>query len=633
MSQSQVDLLSPAEVFRENYIYQMRQTIDAYSVSMIVMGEALQNAIDAVCDDSQLRKGKILIDIDFDSEKVSIADNGKGFPDNISLLYLGGTDKQSKNTKGKIGVGIKVSMFSSSYFCIRSRSKSKAWKLEIQEAYKFETVNVLRIPDPLPDDVEPLSSKGTQITCQFPKPEAGKSKLDIFVQEVVDTTIPREASSFGQTVKDSAKDYPSPFAALLSSFLRRYSYLGDVLAAIDKQEEYPREGLEVEFRLQCSDPISRFGSEIGRLFGDQALQVFQVEPKYLRVEDTLSWVSKGKLAPRVFQEKLGPGGSKVEQSSGFNVLMFNSPEDYEALLVNAKEQPSKDLEVYKNRLFPFINGMLLMIGRIPDFEKYLPGGSRRVISCNGVVTGHDIDLTRGRNQQYVRCFDLVIDLNAELNYGKTQLKNSHLVKLTRDYINEAYVRVIQNAAGKWVGRLSDEEIDEETDIFLCRQDLGLAEFTTRKVPRDENDVIGLFFEMAGRNLFPNYRFFGLSQKDRYDCRAAVQRESDPESVLDPREDSKLRVVEFKVHAAEVIRDFERFQKFPRELQLVIAWDVGTYESNKYGVYDIDQSNAYKASPSRVFPKVSKYIYDAKTGAEIQLLLIEDVVRTIKNDKT
>jgi hypothetical protein len=628
-SSNTVDLLNPADFFRANYVHQLRQTIAAYSASMITLGEALQNAIDAVCQQPRPQVGMISVKVDFDEETVIVRDNGVGFPPDLPLLYLGGSLKKGQKTKGQIGVGIKVTMFSSEYFCVRSNTEEQAWKVEINDAYKFENLQSLPVPDPLPKDLDPLESRGTEVIYRFPKADEGESYLDHFVTEVLNTCLPRNMDSeFGKTVTTLPTGFPSPFSAMLASFLRRYSYVGDVLAALNRQHRYPDGRLQIEVIIRCSNPEEHFGHEAGTLFGDERTQAFLVEPSYLCVHDTLEWVPEGKKAPRIFEDKLGRGGTNLQRTDGFNVLLFNSPEDYESLLVNKRGQLPPNIDKYQKQLFPGINGILLTIGRIPEFERYLPGGSRRVISCNGVVTSHDIDLTRGRNQEYVRCFDLVIDLDAELNYGKTQLTNMHLVKWVRDYINEAYVRVIQNAAGAWVGRIPSSG-DEDTEVFVGRENLGLPDYISRKVPRDENDVIGLFFEMAGRGLFPGYRVFGLSQKARYDGKAAILREVDDETVLEPTDDTKLRVIEFKLLVKEVIRDFERDQKDARDIDLVIAWDLGEYERGDYAIYDIDQSSAYQDSPKRVFPRVTKYIYDSRQGSEVQVLLLKEVVAELK----
>lgn len=632
VSGNTVDLLTPAALFRNNYVHQIRQTIDAYSPSKVVLGEALQNAIDAVCDPATQGRGEIAVEIDFDSETVTVTDNGVGFPPDLSFLYLGGTTKQEGGSKGKIGVGIKVTMFSSRYFHIRSNNGERAWIAEISDANNFEEMSSLQVPQTLPDDPNPLPDRGTQVQYTFPSTPEDGNFLDHFVTEIVDTCLPQGAStSFGRSIMELNTGFPSPFAALLSSFLRRHSYVGDVLAAMDRQTRYPREGIGIEITMGCSNPTERFGEQVGGLYGSEPIQSFSVHADYLRVEDTLEWVPSGRRAPRMFSENLGLGGQGVTRTDGFNKLEFASAEQYETLLKNTRGNLPDSVDEYRRNLFHYVNGISLTMGRIPEFERFLPGGSQRVISCNGIVTNHEIDLTSGQNQQYVRCFDLIVDVDSDLNYGKTHLTNTRLVKRVRDFVNGVYARVLQNATATWVGRMPNPPDNGDKEIFVGRSDLGLADYVMRKVPRDENDVIALFFEMAGRGVFPNdvYRIYGLSQKDTYDCRAAIRRREDSEEVLTPSDDTRLRIVDFKLSAAEVMRDFMSGQKSAERLDMVIAWNQGERVSRDYAIYDIDQSAAYRASPTRVFPHVSRYIYDAREGYEVQLLILEEVVAQLK----
>jgi hypothetical protein len=138
--------------------------------------------------------------------------------------------------------------------------------------------------------------------------------------------------------------------------------------------------------------------------------------------------------------------------------------------------------------------------------------------------------------------------------------------------------------------------------------------------------------MAGKGLFPDYRIYGLSQKETYDCMAAIRREKDEENILHPKDDKNLRVMEFKLHASDVMRDFDRYRKDARDIHVVIAWDEGDYQSKTYAIYDIDQSTAYQKSPKLVYPSVSKYIYDAKGGHEVQVILLQDVVNKLLSKK-
>ena len=286
----------------------------------------------------------------------------------------------------------------------------------------------------------------------------------------------------------------------------------------------------------------------------------------------------------------------------------------------------ESIEEYRERLFPRINGILLTIGQIPLFEEFLPGGSQRVISANGVVTTHEVDLTRGRTQSYARSFDLVIDVDATLNYGKSQLTDTHLISRIRRFVNDAYATTIQTAASKWVGRVDPPDDGEQYDFYLKRDDLGIPELAIKKASRDENDVIALFFELLGRGYIEGYQSFGLSQMDRYDGRFILRRSGDETDPVIPADDRQLSAVEFKVTASSLIQDLERGAKDPRELKLVIAWGEGASNSDRFGFADIEHSRYY---PDNVYSSVTRYLQDTRSGSQIQVLLLKSVVDEIR----
>ena len=252
-----------------------------------------------------------------------------------------------------------------------------------------------------------------------------------------------------------------------------------------------------------------------------------------------------------------------------------------------------------------------------------------MISVNGVATTHEVDLTRGRNQAYVRCFDLVLDVNAQLNYGKSQLTDTYLVNRIRRFVNDAYATTIQTAASTWVGRMVLPDPDEQNDFFLRRENLGILELAAKKVPRDENDVIALFFELLGREYLTGYQSFGLSQMDPYDGRFILRRSGDKTDPGIPADDRQLSAIEFKVTASSLIRDLEREAKNPLELKLVIAWDEGSSNSDQFGFADIEHSTYY---PNRIYPGVTRYLQNTKSGAQIQVLLLKSIVEDIKQQK-
>ena len=627
-----LDLLNPLDL-HEHYRHQLKQTINAYNPTQIVLGEVLQNAIDAIVEVDDGVSHEINIDLDLDQKAVTVTDTGIGFPNDPSLLFLGGGTKRSGNRKlfGLVGVGIKVVLFSSKEFRLRASSNQGAFRYEISDAYQFEKdpPRNLHAPTQFRDDLSPLN-KGTEVYYCFPEHTA-HNLVEQFIQNMYDQCLPRgNDSDFGKTLKLAVERgfYENRIAGLMAAFLRRYTYAGDILNYLGEKQELLNTTIYIH--VTCSKPLANFGDKIGDLFDGRTQFSFKTSPKYLLVSDTCNWVPKHDR-PGLFNQSLGRGGTNATRTwKGFNICRYSDQEGYEKLITDKNGEFPKavkeSIEEYRDKLFPIINGILLTIGQIPLLEEFLPSGSQRVISANGVVTTHEVDLTRGRTQQYARSFDLAIDVNATLNYGKSQLTDTHLVNRVRRFVNDAYATTIQTAASNWVGRVNPPDNDEQYDFFLNRESLNIPELAIKKVPRDENDVIALFFELLGRGYIDGYQSFGLSQVDPYDGRFILRRSGDKTDPIIPSDDRQLSAIEFKVTASLLIQDLEREAKNPRELKLVIAWEEGSLNSDQFGFVDITHSRYY---PDNVYPRVTRYLQDTKSGSQIQILLLKSVVDDIR----
>lgn len=626
------DLLSPSHL-SDLYAHQIRQTINAYDPPHVVFGEGLQNALDAV-QEAGGGPHEVRLTIDFRSRRVTIADDGIGFPNDPTLLFLGGTKKVGKSLYGMIGAGLKVVLFCSNEFTLRARAGSGHFRVDLSDAFRFAESSppTLLVPENFDPDPDPLDSTGTELSYTLPVTEDD----DIFTScfdRIVDACLPGGVDDQLMPLLSGAVDkggYPNRFAALLSLFLRRFTYAGDVCKALGIR---PSDDTNISVHVIRDQTTGLSTPLIDELFDGKDDFTFDVTPKYATVTDTTVWVKANQLS--VFDDQLGRGGRNMQRTAqAFNHLTLTDTDDFKKLLLNARGGYSNEaqgwMDEFERLLFPKINGITLTIGHIPDFYRSLPGGSRRVISANGVVTTHDLAFDRGQNQQYVRCFDLCIDVNAQLNWGKSQITDPHLVNRVRRYANAAYAATIQNAAKIFVGTINDDDEDEDEDVFLGRNELGLEGYVLRKEPTSEQDVIALFFELAGHGVFDDYRVFGLSSKDRYDSRAAIVTEGlDPKEVFNPTSESRLRVVEFKHTAAKLVGDLDRNQKSANEIQLLIAWQEGTSSSPQYIFEDIENSRVAQRSPKRVFPHVERYLQDTRGGQQVQVLLLDRVVEGIK----
>ncbi|MET8658037.1 ATP-binding protein [Streptomyces griseus] len=612
------DLLNP-ESLSENYVRQLRQTIDAYLPQHVFVGEVLQNALDAVRE-APSGKHKIDICIDFDSSEVSIRDDAQGFPNEPRLLFLGGGRKDGKKLAGQVGVGLKVVLFSSESFTIRSRTADGSFRFTVDNACDFDKAPddrpTFAMPRLFEQDHSPLGTLGTEVRYRF---RSESKVLQNYFQEVQEEALPRGLrSDFIQTLANAVQSgkFPNRFAALLACDLKRFSYLG-MTGVPDSLKD-----TAVTVTVRCSDPFAILGDELGELFDGGTEFTFQSPVGYLEMTESASWARPPK--PALYGQNLGAGGVDLPKvQNGFNVTEYRTAADLELLLTNARGKLPEEIESFKRNLFPRINFVRLTVARIPHFERYLPGGSQRVFSANGVVTRHSPDLTKGRNQQYVRCFDMVVDVDAELNYGKTHLKNMRLVGLLKSFVNEAYRSTIQNAASRFVGKTDPFEEEERSVSFWSRVDLLRPELSLRKVPQDENDVIALFFELTGMGKFPEFRWYGLSQRDRYDARAVIQRAGESVEILDSPTEAALRVVEFKIRAGSITQDFDREDKVPRDIHLLVAYEEGESRSPQFQFLDIDDSDTAMRAPERIFPHVKRVLKDTQTGYEVQVLLLQD----------
>ena len=620
------DLLNPTEL-KDQYIHQISQTINAYDQVQIVIGEALQNALDAIVEMGGGRH-KITIEMDLDSRTICILDDGIGFPNDPNLLFLGGSRKREsgKNIFGLVGVGIKVVVFSSSHFLLRSNHSDGNFRFEITDAYKFNQPSPpdLPIPDSFEADSEPLGSRGSELTYTFPEGLPNDPLIGFF-RHIEDACLEKGyEAGFANTIQRAyeADNYDSRLSALLDAYFRRFTYLGDVATYLEHKDEL--NNTTIEFRVKATDAEEYLGSELATFFEGQDEVTLVTAPKFLTAAETArEWVDEPR--PGLFRELLGRGGTNLQRTHrGINILKLFTEEEFESLLIDSRGNASSEIEKFRSRLFPYINGIVLTIARIPIFSEYLPGGSMRVISANGVVTTHELPLEKGRNQEYVRCIDFILDLDADLNYGKSQITNKHLVGLSREFINEAYGKTLQTAAGNWVGRIRVEE--PEYDTFLGRQDLPLDFLSMKKEPHDEDDVIALFFELVGRGYLEGYKVFGLSQIDQYDCRAVIKYTSTDVDPDIPPDDRQLKVVEFKLKASSLIQDLSRGSKNSTDIDLLIAWSEGTSSSEIFAFTDIEHSDY---NPDRLYSGVTKYLSDSRTGAQIQVILLDNVVAGIE----
>ena len=77
----------------------LRKIVEIYDLEWVVVHELIQNAIDAVQVNPRVECGEVKVTFDFDSDSITVYDNGVGFKHDLGLLRLGVTGDFLERTR------------------------------------------------------------------------------------------------------------------------------------------------------------------------------------------------------------------------------------------------------------------------------------------------------------------------------------------------------------------------------------------------------------------------------------------------------------------------------------------------------------------------------------------------------
>src|SRR4029077_18795241 len=133
----------------------------------------------------------------------------------------------------------------------------------------------------------------------------------------------------------------------------------------------------------------------------------------------------------------------------------------------------------------------------------------------------------------------------------------------------------------------DEWKDEQKEWFKnspLRLMIDGKELSLLSVPREEQDVIALFHELVGMHIIRGLRFYSTGYNTRYDSLYTYKYDRthmfDKEKCfwgVDPNvvpSESGALVLEYKYSFESLIRDFEKDEKNPKEISLLVCWELG-----------------------------------------------------------
>ena len=619
---------------RMNYIRNVHRTVETYDIELRVLLELVQNAIDAIRRNQKIDRGRIVVEVDVPSGTVKVTDNGVGFPRREDLLFLGGTDKSDDSSQlGKIGVGLKAVIFSTKKFTIESTTEAYDFEFEVSGA-AAALEHATKNPD-VPLNANRLNhaphATAHPVTTSAVIAEFDSKMLVEWLNSVYRAVFEVEELVGGETTAASwlyewGAPYKTKAEAMLKLYLQTAPYIGDVEQLL-KKSKLP---IDIVLRVRVGEDAPRlFENEphLAEVFEKGPVEEVTVECQYADFEALLMQIPARKRRTPIYKHPIPPGGGNVGDSLRDHIWInrLTTPEQIDALLTDSRNV------IHTEGLFDFrkkITGIYLVLGAPEFLRSFIPGGAARVISARGIQTAHAFVTPRGaRHELFVPRIHMLIDIDEDLNYGKRHLTNRWAVKWANNFFSASYRHTLFNATSQLSSDVRrPRNPDDRTYVGLENLNVDSIFF---KVPAVEQDVIGLFFDLAGRGIFEGYRVYGLSQVETYDGRFLV-RQSGNQEWPNPTADDRLYALEFKYRIESLAADIENEVKDANEISLAIAWDC-SYEdaSGRFRIIDTEISQA--GNDDRLFPGVNLVLVDSRTNREIQVIDLNQVVEELRSN--
>jgi len=587
----------------------LRNTIETYPNEWRLINEPLQNAIDSFVDEktglpiSNLPKvPHVTIALKLGSNLVTIRDNGCGVPLThfSDFLILGAGTKglpiaapAKRLLKGSQGVGIKSTVFTSSYFHVRTVCDGQVWEKDLPGFSSYANPGFSEEIEE-PEARETKEPSGTEIQVRLENYTVWdfvKERATEFFQTVgIDNS---QVDPEGKVLLDDNPERKvGPFAIerILMRYFKKDTYAGCVSRSLGLPN-LP----EVKFELALeydfpADDQSKFS-------------IPGVEPipagKFKSVTDRVGYVDFGELVSRLppkhqpsiasDYKQLLQVGQKFDRPTVFYQILQKS--DIIALLGSVRRRRPTDppgptpyvlvedsgaVETNQTAL-DRINGGILFVSSRPFQRTVLGHKSSITLAVNGLPTDISLEVT-GAALGYIPSVHFVLDVDERLGYGKRNLPPRS--KGLYNQLAKDLWKNLHKLAGYIVSEQEDRDWTLTGVLFNPREELAtIIDPATREggalrrllgriaYPRTEEDVVGAYFFMSGAGLVPRQRFLRLNDVTVYDGLAA-----DSESNSVPMAE-ELLTVEFKFSTLQLCQSEEQGRQRFQDIQLAIVWEA------------------------------------------------------------
>lgn len=502
--------------------HSIRDIDDSYNNEWDILAELIQNSVDAI---RLTNKGHGQIDIIVDAvvKIIEIRDDGIGIEKELLphlLRPFSGDKMDQTGTIGEKGVGLTFTMFSCNDFYIKTGTEKGSCEATVMNAYTWKQN----------DGTEDLKLKkqdlndgfrGTQIRL---KNIENCSLFDLTIEQMIFVLRSKTAIGNTKTIWDSDIDIEIK------------------LQMVDTNHEH--HSVTVPFSYYLPDEGINQREKID-------LDEFR---KYTQSEDRTDADKRRKLKDKIVYKK-GIFNHNDNRTIRYIAYFMPSRRAWEQLSIKNKllPTPKQEDEEYKNTFhYCFLSEGIMT-------------------SVKGMPTGIAISPPSSGAAGYWSNFFIIFeDPQLKFDIGRKSL-HGRQAKILRDYSREIFTEFLKYIRKYVSGEIKTDPIWDKEGVFFEIEKLPKLNNTkTRFVYSPKNQeasVAGIFFELMGKEIITDITPLVAGYKNKYDLYAKV--------------DNRNKVIEFKSHLSNILKDFDDEKKLFDEVDIIIAWDVNEDDETQF----------------------------------------------------
>jgi hypothetical protein len=280
-------------------------------------------------------------------------------------------------------------------------------------------------------------------------------------------------------------------------------------------------------------------------------------------------------------------------------------------------------------------GLKLIHGGLQIASDYMPQGDLSIIPLTSAIgyqanshiivhfTDGDPDMGRKTFQPELK------ELSETLSVRAVNVFKKYLLHMKPD--TGANTITPERELHEW--KKDQENYRERNPLSYNRNDRKIALVSK---PQQEQDVIALFHELIGMGILKAFQFYSTSQNDRYDSLFFMDYKQEEDVLYDENSNrlginrgyhlpykTEPKVLEYKFAFDSIVSDFEKQEKFSKQIDFVVCWRVGESYKEKYYLQSLLIGD--EGSSRQVYGSTHQAFTSGSQQPEFEVLILEDLL--------